>query len=403
MSWRVIQVVAISSALCFSSCTENKILLEGLEYRDTPARSEANSKNNDELLGAGSGYFCPSGFLLSSAYKTCIRANEALGPFSETMLTLCSKKNTDASTCSKNLWPVALTKELRGTNECMPGTAMDPTIGVCAAGDHVYGPFPLDLLEVCNKATNNHSSCLTMRWSRKILTDAGVVPSTPPSPNDSDTPIEDSAAEANGTRITLWATFYNLPVAEHVASGLPLRSLQGNRLGPVLDRKHWCAAAMEGSVRIKIGPHAGQTYNYAGRSSDYRVNCTAYYKHRPSGEVKFRKALGRYGDGVLNYRLVPFRTIAVDPKKIPYGSAVYIPAAKGVLVKKTDGSSFKHDGYFFAGDTGGLIIGNHIDVFVSELTQSPFPFIKSKSSGTFSAYIIKDTAIVRKLRLMHMQ
>lgn len=48
------------------------------------------------------------------------------------------------------------------------------------------------------------------------------------------------------------------------------------------------------------------------------------------------------------------RTIAVDPKQIPLGSIVYI-----------DGY-----GYFIAEDTGGVVKGNKIDIFVNSHTEA---------------------------------
>jgi 3D (Asp-Asp-Asp) domain-containing protein len=48
-----------------------------------------------------------------------------------------------------------------------------------------------------------------------------------------------------------------------------------------------------------------------------------------------------------------YRSIAVDPRVIPLGSRVYIPA-------------YRHDGYggwFVARDTGGAIRGRHVDVY----------------------------------------
>jgi 3D (Asp-Asp-Asp) domain-containing protein len=48
-----------------------------------------------------------------------------------------------------------------------------------------------------------------------------------------------------------------------------------------------------------------------------------------------------------------YQSIAVDPRVIPLGSRVYIPAYRG------DG----HGGWFVAQDTGGAIRGRRIDVY----------------------------------------
>jgi 3D (Asp-Asp-Asp) domain-containing protein len=48
-----------------------------------------------------------------------------------------------------------------------------------------------------------------------------------------------------------------------------------------------------------------------------------------------------------------YRSVAVDPSLIPLGSLVYVPAYKPL----------NGDGWFRADDTGGAIIGRHIDVF----------------------------------------
>lgn len=50
--------------------------------------------------------------------------------------------------------------------------------------------------------------------------------------------------------------------------------------------------------------------------------------------------------------LTYYRSLAVDPSVIPFGSYVYIPAYRNV-----------NGGWFQADDTGGAIIGNHVDVF----------------------------------------
>jgi 3D (Asp-Asp-Asp) domain-containing protein len=51
--------------------------------------------------------------------------------------------------------------------------------------------------------------------------------------------------------------------------------------------------------------------------------------------------------------LQPYQSIAVDPRVIPLGSRVYIPAYRN------DG----HGGWFVAQDTGGAIVGHRVDVF----------------------------------------
>jgi 3D (Asp-Asp-Asp) domain-containing protein len=48
----------------------------------------------------------------------------------------------------------------------------------------------------------------------------------------------------------------------------------------------------------------------------------------------------------------PYRTVAVDPNLIPRGSRIYIPAYRRI-----------NGGWFVAEDTGGAIVGRHIDVF----------------------------------------
>jgi 3D (Asp-Asp-Asp) domain-containing protein len=54
------------------------------------------------------------------------------------------------------------------------------------------------------------------------------------------------------------------------------------------------------------------------------------------------------------FRVRPYRTLAVDPHLIPRGSRVFIPAYRKV-----------NGGWFVAEDTGGAIIGRHVDVYRS--------------------------------------
>ncbi|MCO4794383.1 MAG: hypothetical protein KC493_11755 [Bacteriovoracaceae bacterium] len=200
----------------------------------------------------------------------------------------------------------------------------------------------------------------------------------------------------------LWATYYNLPVVAPVVDGFPLRDMRGISLGPILSRKDWCASAMEGSV-VVIGKGGSQTtYNYAGTSEEHQVDCSPFYNHAPSHKVKFGKARGRFGDGVQNYLLVPFRSIAVDRTYYPYGSVFYIPEARGAKIPLPNGKTAIHDGYFFAADTGGLIKKNHIDVYIGTEVKSPFKFIHSNPSKTFEAYVVHDQNVEDYLINIHL-
>jgi 3D (Asp-Asp-Asp) domain-containing protein len=71
-----------------------------------------------------------------------------------------------------------------------------------------------------------------------------------------------------------------------------------------------------------------------------------------------------------------YQSIAVDPKVVPLGSRVYVPAYRN------DG----HGGWFIAADTGGAINGRHIDVYRP-------PPASSSASGQYltgaTMYVIK--------------
>lgn len=194
----------------------------------------------------------------------------------------------------------------------------------------------------------------------------------------------------------IWATWYYTPHYRNRQSGIPLLDMGNRELGVFLNKREWCDAAMEGSVNID-----GVTFNYAGRG-DLQVDCSEFFPHRV-GTIRYRKAVGEYGDGVLNYILNPYRTIAVDPAFIPYGTVLYIPAAVGTKLILPDGGTAVHDGYFFAGDTGGAILENHFDVFIGINNNNPFEFISNTPRETYDAYVVDNPEVVKYLTSLHIR
>ncbi|MCA9676947.1 MAG: hypothetical protein H6708_14850 [Kofleriaceae bacterium] len=72
-----------------------------------------------------------------------------------------------------------------------------------------------------------------------------------------------------------------------------------------------------------------------------------------------------WGYGVQNRALEPFRSIAVDRDVIAYGTGIYLAELDGVTMPGDAGwGQFVHDGCVVAADTGGGIVGEHVDFFV---------------------------------------
>jgi 3D (Asp-Asp-Asp) domain-containing protein len=74
--------------------------------------------------------------------------------------------------------------------------------------------------------------------------------------------------------------------------------------------------------------------------------------------------IGSYGGATFepgpSLPLHYYRSVAVDPQLIPRGSRIYIPSYRGI-----------NGGWFIARDTGGAIIGRHLDVYRPPTAQ-PF-------------------------------
>jgi 3D (Asp-Asp-Asp) domain-containing protein len=106
----------------------------------------------------------------------------------------------------------------------------------------------------------------------------------------------------------------------------------------------------------------------SGRLRDGR---TVIFIKRVAGESRFRISRSTYGLGSTGCRLVPYRTIAVDPRFVKPRTRIYIPQLKGTRLP--DGTV--HDGMFIASDRGHFR-GAHVDLFVGEGARGARPFIQ---------------------------
>lgn len=211
-------------------------------------------------------------------------------------------------------------------------------------------------------------------------------------------------------KMQLWATYYHIWHTNEGSTGKPLLDKSNHEMTGNIPLRDWCNSAVEGTVLVTARDGSTKTYNYIDHRGAQQVDCAKVLKisaiKKPwitaTGRSRYGIAGGPYGDGVLNYKLIPYRTIAVDRSKIPYGSVIYIPQARGVTVTLPSGSTVVHDGYFFAADTGGAIKDQHIDIFSGISTSNPFPLIvKSTESAKFDAYLIQQADIIERLKNIH--
>jgi len=122
-------------------------------------------------------------------------------------------------------------------------------------------------------------------------------------------------------------------------------------------------------------------------SGHLRDGRTVVYDRRLHGTNRFRVVASEYGVGRLGCALVPYRTIAVDPRFVKLGTIIRIPQLKGARLP--DGTI--HDGIFVANDRGHFR-GSHIDLFVGLGPKGARPFIRKGygSRSHVTVYLVGD-------------
>ena len=110
--------------------------------------------------------------------------------------------------------------------------------------------------------------------------------------------------------------------------------------------KYACSLRLEGSGLMMDG----RVINYTGPCKFGYGTC---FEQLDVDEHPFGRGAGKRP-------LIPFKSVAVDPRIIPIGEPLYIPEFDGMVLP--DGSI--HDGCVRADDTGGGIKGRKLDFFV---------------------------------------
>ncbi|MFC3579254.1 RlpA-like double-psi beta-barrel domain-containing protein [Sphingomonas hylomeconis] len=217
------------------------------------------------------------------------------------------------------------------------------------------------------------------------------------------------ATGSMGPSEKLWSTHYYVSTADTVPNGVEMRARDGSKLGYRVSAERFCFGALQGTVRVRTGANS-VVFNANGLTTDSGAKCN-YKSLSPRVNARLsRQAFiavptgAPHGLGMGGYRLVPYRTIAVD--KAHVGRAYFIPALRGLTIDSgvettPDGMSFVHDGYVFGADVGGAIQYPHIDFFTGFSHLPPPPFVKSSPKSTFTAYRVTDPAIIAKLKKMH--
>lgn len=90
------------------------------------------------------------------------------------------------------------------------------------------------------------------------------------------------------------------------------------------------------------------------------------YHRRIGGEVRWIRIRSKLGIDARGCPLVPFRSAAVDPRVIKLGSRLEIAETVGMRLP----NGKRHDGVWYAADTGDSIKGHRIDLFTGLGTDS---------------------------------
>src|SRR5262249_4197275 len=157
----------------------------------------------------------------------------------------------------------------------------------------------------------------------------------------------------------------------------PLRTREGHIIAHVGARFRR-QLDIEGSARLRDGRVVNVEGELDGQSRFLVV------EHAP------------FGVGAPGYKLLPYRTVAVDPKRIRLGTVLFIPALAGVRLPSGefhDGFCFAHDAHEGAADSIDIFTG-----FDRDLDRAVKQFATNQSLRIFQADAEASAVLNRRFK-----
>jgi 3D (Asp-Asp-Asp) domain-containing protein len=219
------------------------------------------------------------------------------------------------------------------TSDLFPGSgcesgndASHTDVSACVTSKQVCAPYWCDLADM-------------------VLPSCGTTTKPPVDPPTSPPPSSAPSCDPLGS---FKLTYYYIAVQSDYsgAADTAMYARDGSVLA-TMPLKFVKASRLEGTGKLSDG----RALNWAGKCAYSEYGCFTVL------DSKYSNGRGASGRG-----LSPYKSIAVDPSVVPLGTRVYIPELAGKTMP--DGSV--HDGWVQADDTGGAILGNHIDFFVQD-------------------------------------
>lgn len=134
-------------------------------------------------------------------------------------------------------------------------------------------------------------------------------------------------------------------------------------MSPLAIRRLWQSASLVLVIALMVGcsldvlrrsRDADPRRRWLAQAPDWIMKATLYHGAQPGMSDRDRQ-------GCLT---VPHRTAAVDPKLAPLGTRLFIKETLGIKLPGGKRKTQSHDGIWYASDTGRLIKGARIDLFV---------------------------------------